>query len=906
MELDEFIELVKEQQGIDLSGVLTTADKIGRPQQALDREAYDDFMKRNPMMDGGRMGFYKGKLVTQGDNKGKYVIYNVPESVSKTKTKYFPNEKAMNKWIKSQPGKGRKDFGKFVTGAQFKDTIRPQNLEKLEKLKQIIIKSNSQYKKSLTSKAALEAAGFPGGYQAIATKGRLREEVKKEIAKLLTTQQKIDNYVNNVMFAEDALVKDFKNPLTHIANKFGVSSGTLRNWAKNSQVYLDNKPIFVGLSRELNYNKYKFIGADNTPRLMSDYSVIMQNKLPSSASLIRGDSAEKFILQSAYRHFKQSKEAGRAAKVTFIGDPDLLPFNEWKFIKGGKLYSVDPAIDTLEFQGKTYTNNYLNRIDAKDIYKNDFGEIYKIFDDLETYMNSTTTVGNKDVKLDTILRKRLYDATGKKDYLLRRAVDIDHFSGILDEPFKNLRLLDRRSNQLAGIIKRQSKYKNNPKLLNKVLTDIGYTTPYKDIDTFVKRSIKNINTPVRNVEGIPINIKNKFAVLGGGKCARGFKNQGGRVGLKDGPVNVDVCFTNAMERIRKGGVDFTKAEANNFSKLTKGLRAIGASNIMKFGILPEVLFEGALIADKMASEGDSFMQGLRNSYVAIPFQAMGVMKTYDEGRKDEILAATPEIRTTKAGPFSYLPEKILPSQRGKVLDVMSMQDTLKKRNELAAQSQNLKNQIEDTDRISDGAFGYVGDSQDLQKRLSETRADLQDLYRGDAGRAERMLTSSPLDLNIKDQLTMDAYKSAVEKADADRASNILFAPGAGLGIDTQIKKRMKELPITPEIAKEQLQATGDFFGMGYTPYGMNQLFTLMGREDPRFGYDETGKYSEEKGLNDFINYLRTQQFAENFRDEKAGGGIAGLSGGDPEGAMTRSMNPDSQGLSYLLNRVKNT
>ena len=36
----------------------------------------------------------------------------------------------------------------------------------------------------------------------------------------------------------------------------------------------------------------------------------------------------------------------------------------------------------------------------------------------------------------------------------------------------------------------------------------------------------------------------------------------------------------------------------------------------------------------------------------------------------------------------------------------------------------------------------------------------------------------------------------------------------------------------------------------------------------------------------------------------AGGGIAGLSGGDPEGAMTRSMNPDSQGLQGLFNRVK--
>jgi len=35
----------------------------------------------------------------------------------------------------------------------------------------------------------------------------------------------------------------------------------------------------------------------------------------------------------------------------------------------------------------------------------------------------------------------------------------------------------------------------------------------------------------------------------------------------------------------------------------------------------------------------------------------------------------------------------------------------------------------------------------------------------------------------------------------------------------------------------------------------------------------------------------------------AGGGIAKMAG-DRSGAMTRSMNPDSQGLSYLFNRVK--
>jgi len=332
----------------------------------------------------------------------------------------------------------------------------------------------------------------------------------------------------------------------------------------------------------------------------------------------------------------------------------------------------------------------------------------------------------------------------------------------------------------------------------------------------------------------------------------------------------------------------------NFNKITRSLKAIGASKIMKVGILPEVLLEGALIADKMASEGDTFAQGLRNSYLAIPFQAMGVAKTYEEGEKDRILAAAPE------------------SQKAKVLDVFNLQDTLNKKNQLRQQMFNLQEQKKQTDAISDGSFGYVGDTQDLDNRILKKRQELEGLYDdprsklGKVSRDEKLLTGSPVNLDIKDQLTMDAYNQAVEKADALRAGNILFAPGTGLE-DVQIKKRMKELPVTPKYAKEQLQATGDFFGMGYTPYGMNKLFKLMGRQDPEFGMNkQTGKYDEEQGLNDFVNYLRTSQFAENFRDEKAGGGIAGLSGGDPEGAMTRSMNPDSQGLSYLFNRVKNT
>ena len=58
---------------------VTTADQIDRPQQALDREAYEDFMKRNPLADGGmlvqpgfggvRQGYSKPIMLTKEQQK---------------------------------------------------------------------------------------------------------------------------------------------------------------------------------------------------------------------------------------------------------------------------------------------------------------------------------------------------------------------------------------------------------------------------------------------------------------------------------------------------------------------------------------------------------------------------------------------------------------------------------------------------------------------------------------------------------------------------------------------------------------------------------------------------------------------------------------------------------------------
>ena len=81
---DKIIELM------DLfDGEVTTADKIDRPQQALDREAYDDFMKRNPMAGGG--------MLVQPSADGSRPGYSNPNP--KIATKEFIAERDKGKGI---------------------------------------------------------------------------------------------------------------------------------------------------------------------------------------------------------------------------------------------------------------------------------------------------------------------------------------------------------------------------------------------------------------------------------------------------------------------------------------------------------------------------------------------------------------------------------------------------------------------------------------------------------------------------------------------------------------------------------------------------------------------------------------------------------------------------------------
>jgi len=99
-------------------------------QRKYDKDQFFEMWARENMAEGGRIGFYKGKLVKLGPNTGKWAVsYKIK---GKSATKYFPNEEAANKFISKQPGGGgaRKGSGRFFKAGK-KITFTPAEVKKI-------------------------------------------------------------------------------------------------------------------------------------------------------------------------------------------------------------------------------------------------------------------------------------------------------------------------------------------------------------------------------------------------------------------------------------------------------------------------------------------------------------------------------------------------------------------------------------------------------------------------------------------------------------------------------------------------------------------------------------------------------------------------------------------------------
>jgi len=163
------------------------------------------------------------------------------------------------------------------------------------------------------------------------------------------------------------------------------------------------------------------------------------------------------------------------------------------------------------------------------------------------------------------------------------------------------------------------------------------------------------------------------------------------------------------------------------------------------------------------------------------------------------------------------------------------------------------------------------------------------------GRPGEDVFKSALSLGLLDQKLTDAELKKIfpEYGAADNLKNI----GDRLTNLEQLQKGTKGQRIR---SRGKTKITEDQFKKALQPF--------LDTGDPEKAYLENIRKSEEaeKELQrqyDIRRQNRTMQFDLSDPFMAAGGGIA-KEAGDPSGAMLESMNPDSQGLSGLLKRVK--
>ena len=169
----------------------TPASAIERPKKVLEIEAFQDFNKRNPVnkADGGRIGFYKGKLVTKGPRKGQYNVA-VTEG-GKTVQKYFPNEKLMNEFLQTKytttpidDPQRLKDIKKYFKDYKKINKVFPTQKETMRHFKNL---TGMELTKSIKIAAKEANIELPSGYGK-----NLKIKIDEDIKKLLNRKSIID------------------------------------------------------------------------------------------------------------------------------------------------------------------------------------------------------------------------------------------------------------------------------------------------------------------------------------------------------------------------------------------------------------------------------------------------------------------------------------------------------------------------------------------------------------------------------------------------------------------------------------------------------------------------------------------------------------------------------------------
>jgi hypothetical protein len=791
----------------------------------------------------------------------------------------------------SRPGYGGDEFSLEKNLSRVPPQIRERFIKVNNYLKKIIPELNAgekHFTKEQVSSMVEKKFNLEPKYKMIGGKkykvNKFSPDAYPVMKNLDSVETKIENTLKN-MLIEDKPLNDFWYKA--LEERTGLNRRTLALRIGDSPTYKVIKDQGAGSLK----NRFNKVESHSFLKELS-FSDQLTTALEMEQGMPRytGMGKEKYfsnspkfkVFEFAKRNFNNNKGNGVVKFFNkngkrIIWDYGLeLPYKDVYFTYNGKKYSASDKIKN--------TNNLTDI----NILKKDFPEVYKN----QTAINNLVRqkIDNPYKTGDTV--GDLVKAIQVNSYKWPRIsiFDILHGKkGVTGEPFTNLSFNTRDINQLEMGINQNTTLSQMQK--NKLTKTLNELAGSGDPKTIIKRQISlakdfkagNIKSyeDMKKVMYKKANIFKTYQANGIGKNCKAY---GGRVGFGEaGAVGVSQCMNNAIKEHNKNLqsddlVLRNKARSTQFNiNKTKNMKSIlnlggkGVSKALRFGKAWgaewEPIFEGAFYewgrrkgyTHEQALEETFFTKLLPKDIQKGVFGAetqTGLLEGADPLLEKELY----EIR----GEEEFIePDDRPPIQHPEFGKIIGERGTVKKYidNEKALMAaRNKYSQLVSAYNVA--ATGRYGDPEKAEayaKAAEETWKKINSL-------------EDKLDLD------RDTYQAAVEKQQHTQGTRALEYGEYGSGDTEKLakqreKRRQREMEDKfPLMSKAELNKKLEAAGLYVDPKLRYKGKTVQRPE----GLDFLKGWTPEKAREYFRNLDKSAYFAENFRMEKAQGGIMNL------------------------------
>ena len=551
-ELLRIIDLFDEDE-------VVPASKMERPQSAIDREMFEDFNKRNPLADGGRIGF---------DNGSPGQKINKPKGKSAVRKPFAPAIEKRIIQLANNNKLGAEAISKILT-QEFRGNFSGSPVGKrITALKaEGIIKDIPVKEKAASIAMRGDLYGQPAGEKYL----KIREirDIDKKAIDRSTGRLKFkipENAKFKINFGNTAANQP--DVISNIPEKFrGVQYFTTKKAAEKALA--ERKKLkLVGddpdpIRKKANKKKYdlvKEVSDNNIERILADFK--------------KGKP-----LEQAHRlSLEQVKKTGRLYNVMNLG----LDFDDPEFVQIN-----NEAVKPFE--------NKLKQLYAEQ------NKLYKQASNLKTIpeeLRKQIEFNNRKISTVVDLADGRIQGLQLDEFTLKPKVYGTNYANVLgfgfyDKAVKELTDIDRAE---IGLIM-QGQVDNEKRTAGKTAQKLFANAQLlNDVDKLAVKS-----PPINQLEK---NIFSKYAAIG---CPGNAK--GGRVEFNLGGSTQ--CIARGLEKVRSGtnlspGDRANINAINNITKTAKGAKAAAsAARILGAGVIaPEIVFGGFFAATDYATGAD--------------------------------------------------------------------------------------------------------------------------------------------------------------------------------------------------------------------------------------------------------------------------------------------------------------